>query len=149
VTVHATATAQVTVGKQTPPAKDDPDMQYQPRPTVLEALAAAARNGTTDRGTRVSEDFMPRPNTIAQMRAAHPDVDLGFEHAKFLDYWLSKPGPAARKLDWDRTWRNWIRTAASDRATPRNGHTARGGADAKAAAWQALKTTVAEPKAIE
>jgi len=28
---------------------------------------------------------------------------------KFRDYWTGKAGAAARKTDWDATWRNWLR----------------------------------------
>ncbi len=33
------------------------------------------------------------------------------ESEKFKDYWHSKAGPTAAKLDWQATWRNWVRTA--------------------------------------
>src|SRR5690606_12878730 len=33
------------------------------------------------------------------------------EAAKFRDYWISKTGQQATKLDWQATWRNWCRTA--------------------------------------
>lgn len=28
---------------------------------------------------------------------------------RFRDYWIAKPGQNACKLDWEATWRNWIR----------------------------------------
>ena len=30
------------------------------------------------------------------------------ESEKFLNYWTSKTGVGATKLDWDKTWQNWI-----------------------------------------
>jgi len=30
-----------------------------------------------------------------------------------VDYWRAKPGPDARKLDWQATWRNWMRKTGS------------------------------------
>jgi hypothetical protein len=39
------------------------------------------------------------------------------ELAKFRDYWPAKPGSAGRKLDWDATWRNWIRKAVEQLPT--------------------------------
>ena len=36
--------------------------------------------------------------------------------AKFQDYWLSKAGKDARKVDWQRTWQNWCRSEASRRS---------------------------------
>lgn len=28
---------------------------------------------------------------------------------KFRDYWLSVAGAKGRKVDWQATWRNWVR----------------------------------------
>jgi len=36
----------------------------------------------------------------------------------FRDYWLSRPGQGATKLDWDLTWHNWVR-----RESPRKSRT--------------------------
>lgn len=29
----------------------------------------------------------------------------------FRDYWIAKPGAAGTKLDWQATWRNWVRNS--------------------------------------
>ena len=31
---------------------------------------------------------------------------------RFRDYWESEGGARARKVDWTKTWKNWMRTAA-------------------------------------
>lgn len=36
--------------------------------------------------------------------------DVIRESEKFRDYWVSVPGQKGVKLDWEATWRNWIRT---------------------------------------
>lgn len=61
-------------------------------------------------GTRLQEDWKPTEATMAWTRQ-QVGLDITNEWSKFQDYWLSKPGAAARKLDWDRTWKNWVRTA--------------------------------------
>ncbi|MCA1440457.1 hypothetical protein I6F07_09570 [Ensifer sp. IC4062] len=38
------------------------------------------------------------------------------EFEKFRDYWCAKAGREATKLDWQATWRNWIRNAGRPRA---------------------------------
>lgn len=38
-----------------------------------------------------------------------PDLDPGKTAQKFADYWHGKPGKAGTKLDWQATWRNWVR----------------------------------------
>lgn len=79
---------------------------------------------STRRGTRLPDGWEPPENVIRDMHAQFPQINLRAEHAKFCDYWQAKPGKDAEKLDWAKTWRNWIRGAAE--RTPnghRNGHT--------------------------
>ena len=33
------------------------------------------------------------------------------ESRKFADYWAAKAGAGGVKLDWQATWRNWVRNA--------------------------------------
>ncbi len=33
---------------------------------------------------------------------------------KFRDYWISVSGSKGTKLDWEATWRNWVRSSAND-----------------------------------
>jgi len=55
----------------------------------------------TKRATRLPDTWHPR---------AEDGLD-NLELAKFRDYWKAVPGQKGVKLDWDATWRNWLRTA--------------------------------------
>lgn len=65
------------------------------------------------RGTRLDEGWRPRPEDFDW--AVYNDyirhIDWDTEVEKFRDYWLSQPGQRGVKLDWHRTWKNWIRNA--------------------------------------
>ncbi len=81
------------------------------------ANAAAQQPGpsaSTARGTRLPDGWMPKPETIQQMRTECPGVNLEAEHRRFMDYWADQPGAKGRKVRWDSTWRNWIRRANED-----------------------------------
>lgn len=39
--------------------------------------------------------------------------EILLQEQKFRDYWIAKAGAAAVKMDWQATWRNWIRTYRS------------------------------------
>jgi hypothetical protein len=63
------------------------------------------------RASRIPDDWRPSPEArqfsideLGEQRAKN-------EFAKFCDYWRAKGGKDATKLDWNLTWRNWIRTA--------------------------------------
>lgn len=42
-----------------------------------------------------------------------PDLDPGGTFDQFSDYWKARPGKEGMKLDWEATWRNWVRTQKS------------------------------------
>lgn len=81
--------------------------------------AAAARWATkqqptsppdpTPHGTRIKPDWMPTKAVIDTIKTEYPNLDLRAEHNNFVDYWISRPGKQALKLDWDATWRIWMR----------------------------------------
>ncbi|PND55525.1 hypothetical protein CRM90_22505 [Mycobacterium sp. ENV421] len=94
------------------------------------------------RASRLPDDWMPDQSTIATMRSECPNVDLEGEHRKFTDYWIAKAGSGATKLDWDATWRNWIRKAAeSAPGRPAVNPARRSTTDQRVADVQALKHT--------
>lgn len=65
------------------------------------------------RASRLPENWLPSQATVEKMmtelRAG--DTALHREHLKFMDYFLSAPGQKGVKVDWDRAWCNWMRTA--------------------------------------
>ncbi len=92
----------------------------------------AARDPARKRATRIPDDFEPSPAVRADMAAKRPDVDLELETEKFRDFWAAKPGKDGTKLDWDATWRNWIRNS---RQSPQSQQKPRAGNGYDPADW--------------
>jgi hypothetical protein len=67
-----------------------------------------------DRGARLSEEWKPTPEDFAEAQRSLGGAALG-ELAKFRDHWKQQPGSRGVKLDWDATWRNWVRRATEYR----------------------------------
>lgn len=63
------------------------------------------------RGSRIPDGWLPSNELIHSMRQECPNVDQQMEHRKFVDYWTAQPGAKGIKLDWNATYRNWIRRA--------------------------------------
>lgn len=63
------------------------------------------------RGSRLPDDWFPSVSDIEWADGFTPQT-LRTEADKFRDYWRAVPGAKGRKLDWNATWRNWIRRAA-------------------------------------
>jgi hypothetical protein len=63
------------------------------------------------RGTRIPPDFALGDDLMAWAKATKPKVDVFAQTAAFKDYWEAIPGAKGVKLDWVKTWRNWIRNS--------------------------------------
>jgi hypothetical protein len=64
------------------------------------------------RGSRLSADwFLPMDWGQWAVSEGMTEADIRAESEKFKDYWMARAGPTAAKLDWQATWRNWVRTA--------------------------------------
>jgi hypothetical protein len=103
---------------------------HNPQPAT--PIPAAPR---APRGTRLPEDWRPSAEEVQWARGRGiPDEQSRSETEKFINFWLAKSGKDATKLDWTRTWRNWLITA-----TERDGlRHAAAPATAKAQGWLSL-----------
>ena len=64
------------------------------------------------RGSRLSANWRPTAEDWQEAFRSLGSKQADSELAKFRDYWPAQPGKNALKLDWDATWRNWVRKAA-------------------------------------
>lgn len=62
------------------------------------------------RGTRLADDFEPPEDWIAwaMQRRGWSRAAAVEECENFARYWQSKAGREAVKLDWTKTWQNWV-----------------------------------------
>lgn len=86
-----------------------------PTPSPDSKLRTPRKRGVAaSRGTALPAEWGPSEPLTRQMRGECPGVDQELEQRKFVDHWISQPGAKGRKINWDATYRNWIRRAASD-----------------------------------
>lgn len=72
---------------------------------IDKSISCKAKNGS-----RLPVDWIPEPLEIEWLSKNGISKDiLEFEFDKFKDYWSGVPGARGRKLDWQGTWRNWLR----------------------------------------
>ena len=64
---------------------------------------------TATRGSRLPANWVPNKELAEWSKAERPDLDLRKVLEEFRDYWTSVAGSKGVKLDWDATWRNWVR----------------------------------------
>jgi len=69
------------------------------------------------KGSRLSADFVLQDEWVAFCQQHRPDLNPAVVFDGFKDYWVSKTGSAATKLDWTATWRNWVRNQRQEKPT--------------------------------
>jgi hypothetical protein len=91
---------------------------------IMDALShhaiTAAKREATVRGTRLPNGWTLPPEWAAwatgqrYWTAAETDAEAEL----FANYWQAKSGQAAVKVDWQKTWRNWVRQSHRPNGTP-------------------------------
>jgi len=60
-------------------------------------------------GSRLPADWVCPSEWLDYCRSKRPDLDANEVACSFADFWKAKAGAAARKVDWQATWRTWVR----------------------------------------
>jgi hypothetical protein len=63
----------------------------------------------TATATRLPADWMPSSDDIDFCAKERSDLAPLYVADRFRDYWIAQPGAKGKKLDWQATWRNWVR----------------------------------------
>jgi len=65
------------------------------------------------RGSRLPDPWSPEESLVSWAKSEFGVAEsvLRRETEKFCDYWRGIPGQRGTKLDWNATWRNWMRNA--------------------------------------
>jgi len=62
-------------------------------------------------------DWKPDAELAEWSKAERPDLNLRKVLEEFRDYWTSVAGSKGVKLNWDATWRNWVRSQKAEKQT--------------------------------
>ncbi|BCZ75893.1 hypothetical protein [Acetobacter phage phiAX1] len=81
-----------------------------------QGVTVASKPAKAKRACRLPENWQPSSEQIEFAR--ENGVDPMKTAVVFRDYWIGVPGEKGRKLDWDATWRNWVRRDTSLRSPP-------------------------------
>ncbi len=70
------------------------------------------------RGSRLAQDWVLTNPMDQWAKQERPDLDVRQVAEQFKDYWIAQAGQKGVKLDWDATWRNWIRNTKTVKPNP-------------------------------
>ena len=70
------------------------------------------------RGSRLPQDWFLTKAMGDWATQERPDLDVRQVADQFKDYWVAQAGQKGVKLDWDATWRNWVRNTKAVKPNP-------------------------------
>jgi hypothetical protein len=70
------------------------------------------------RGSRLAQDWFLNKSMGDWATQERPDLDVRQVAEQFKDYWVAQAGQKGVKLDWDATWRNWVRNTKAVKPNP-------------------------------
>ena len=70
------------------------------------------------RGSRLASDWFLSKSMGDWATQERPDLDVRQVAEQFKDYWFAQAGQKGVKLDWDATWRNWVRNTKAVKPNP-------------------------------
>ena len=77
--------------------------------TERETETKTEKRQTSNRGTRLPAVIDDIDSWFEFCVKERPDLVATKVFAEFKDYWVAQPGQKGVKLDWEATWRNWVR----------------------------------------
>lgn len=97
-------------------AQAEADTDTEAKSSKSKAKAGAR---SEKRGTRLPLDW--EPSDEAKIYAKAHQVDWKVELESFKDWWAAAAGTKGVKLDWQATWRTWVRRATKTLSAPSTG----------------------------
>lgn len=82
------------------------------------------RGATKPRAARLPDNWLPDDDLVAWARNERSDLNIQIVTDSFRDYWIAQPGAKGAKLNWDATFRNWVRNQRQSQAPQATGETA-------------------------
>ena len=80
------------------------------QPELFGTEPAAPMKRAVRRQRAIPKDWWPEPETMKKLGEEFPNVNLENEAHAHKDYWISR---GVHRADWEASYRNWIRLAAT------------------------------------
>jgi hypothetical protein len=124
--IHNFSKHQVINKKNPSKIKDLCGLQEDYHTTTVELPVGMEGNGkekekelkSPQRGSRLANDWVLPEDWKEWADKERPDLNAKQVAEQFKDFWCAKPGKDGVKLDWQATWRNWVRNQKAVKANP-------------------------------
>ena len=89
-----------------------PDPTRPTKETTPKGVVSARK-----RATRIPDEFTITNTMHEWATNTVPWVNINDSTARFIDYWRGVSGQRGTKVDWEATWRNWLRKDSDNQPT--------------------------------
>jgi len=96
----------------------DETLQKRPSNAIDTDTEQIQKRVNNKRGSRLAQDWFLSKSMGDWATKERPDLDVRQVAEQFKDYWIAQPGQKGVKLDWDATWRNWVRNTKAAKLNP-------------------------------
>jgi len=83
--------------------------KQKPTPSSSSSSSSSIVEPKQSRGTRLPTDWVPTEEQIQFCKTQRNDLNPNDVADNFRDFWIAQPGAKGVKLDWNATWRIWVR----------------------------------------
>ena len=103
--------------KKKQPSNVDETLQKQPS-NAIDTDTDTDKKQNSKRGSRLANDWVLPNEWEYWANKERPDLNAKQVADQFKDFWCAKPGKDGVKLDWQATWRNWVRNQKAVKPNP-------------------------------
>ena len=96
----------------------DETLQKRPSNAIDTDTEQIQKKVNNKRGSRLAQDWFLSKSMGEWATQERPDLDVRQVAEQFKDYWAAQAGQKGVKLDWDATWRNWVRNTKAVKPNP-------------------------------
>ena len=90
-------------------SNSDETLQERPSNAIDTEADTDKKQNKRKLGSRLAQDWVLLKPWGEWAQQERPDLDVRKVADQFKDYWIAQPGQKGVKLDWEATWRNWVR----------------------------------------
>jgi hypothetical protein len=99
-------------------SNSDETLQKRPSNAIDTDTDTDKRQNNRKLGKRLANDWFLPNEWEYWANKERPDLNAAQVADQFKDYWIAQPGQKGTKLDWEATWRNWVRNTKLTKPNP-------------------------------
>jgi len=96
----------------------DETLQERPSNAIDTETDTDKKQNKRKLGSRLAQDFVLPDDWEYWANKQRPELNAKLVADQFKDYWIAQPGQKGVKLDWEATWRNWVRNTNAPKINP-------------------------------